>query len=46
MKGLQLIICGVLLIANAIVFSTSSLAKSSTTQSIKQAVIHLLGMKT
>ena len=45
MKGLQLIICCTLLIANAVVFSTSSFAKSSTTQSIKQAVIHLLEIK-
>ncbi|WP_171407833.1 hypothetical protein [Acinetobacter rongchengensis] len=46
MKGLQLIICAVLLVANAIVFSTASLAKTSATQSVKQAVIHLLGIKT
>lgn len=45
MKELQLIICAVLLIANAVVFSTSSFAKTSTTHSIKQAVIHLLGIK-
>lgn len=46
MKELQLIVCAVLLIANAIVFSTSSFAKTSTPHSIKQAVIHLLGIKT
>ena len=45
MKELQLIICGALLIANAIVFSTSIFAKNITTQSIKQAVVHLLGIK-